>query len=304
MRTTCIVDNYNYEAFLVEAVESALRQTVPFDEIVIVDDGSTDGSRSIIEKHWASDPRVKVVFKENGGQLSAFNAGFEASSGDLVFFLDSDDIFHPDYLEKMISFYHAHPRCEFAFCGYQTFGRVNQRVVLHPGRADLGITAIRVNESMAWLGGPTSTISMKKGLAHKILPYPHPDEWLSRADDVLVFGASLVGGHKFFNSDVLVRYRIHSENAWYGKTFHPSIRLKRELAIKRLFAHFRSAMGYETSLGNLAYLEFSTIPAPDYKLFKVYRRIVANGVPSLSTRVKYYSKLAVHLFSKKGRKID
>ncbi len=83
-----IIANYNYARFLPIAVESALAQTHPKTEVIIVDDGSTDHSRAIIESFG---DRVRTVFKANGGHGSAFNAGFAASSGDVIFFLDADD---------------------------------------------------------------------------------------------------------------------------------------------------------------------------------------------------------------------
>lgn len=299
MKTTCIINNYNYQSYLADAVESVLNQTTKFDEIVIVDDGSTDRSREIIQDKWSSDDRVKIVFKPNGGQMSAFNAGFEACCGELVCFLDSDDIYHPGYLEKTVAFYRNHPDCDFAFCGYEKFDLVTETVIPYANRPDLGITAIQVNERRTFLGGPTSTLSMKKTLSQKILPYPYPDEWRSRADDVLIFGSSLVGAHKFSNAEVLVRYRVHTENAWYGKSFSAAIRLKRELAINRLFAHFRKAMGHHQDLCDLAYLEFRTHPAPDYRLTKNYYKIIRNGVARPTKRMKYYSKILAHYLSEK-----
>lgn len=299
MKTACIIDNYNYQSYLVEAVESVLNQTTKFDEIIIVDDGSTDRSRQIIQHKWSSDSRIKIIFKPNGGQMSAFNAGFEACCGDLICFLDSDDIYHPSYLEKSLCFYRDRPECDFAFCGYEKFDLVSETVIPFADRPDLGITAIQVNERRTFLGGPTSTLSMKRALAEKILPYPYAEEWRSRADDVLILGSSLAGAHKFSNSEILVRYRVHTENAWYGKSFTTAIRLKRELALNRLFAHFRKAMGCREDLCNLAYLEFRTHPAPDYRLARDYCNIIRYGVKRRSNRLKYYAKILAHYLSEK-----
>lgn len=302
MRTCCIINNYNYQAFLADAVESALNQTTPFDEIVIVDDGSTDGSREIIGNRWSGDSRVRVVLKQNGGQLSAFNAGFEASTGDLLCFLDSDDVYYPDYLEKTLAFYRDHADCDFLYCGYDRFDAVNEKVVDYPERPDLGITAVQVNSRRTYLGGPTSTLSLKRETARKILPYPYPDEWPSRADDVLIWGASLVGAHKFFNAEVLVGYRVHAQNAWYGRRFTAATKYKRELAINRLFCHFRDAMGYGENLNALAYMEFRTHPAPDFALAKEYLALVSSGVPGFQTRLKNYSKIVAHYFAPAKRR--
>ena len=88
-----VVINYNYARFLRAAVDSALAQTFPNIEVIAVDDGSTDESRDVIESYGN---RISSVFKPNGGQGSAFNAGFAASRGEVVIFLDADDALHAD----------------------------------------------------------------------------------------------------------------------------------------------------------------------------------------------------------------
>jgi glycosyltransferase involved in cell wall biosynthesis len=88
-----IINNYNYGQFLADAIESALAQTFPNTEVIVVDDGSTDSSRDVIRKY---SERVLGVFKQNGGQGSAYNAGFEVSTGEIVSFLDSDDTLEPE----------------------------------------------------------------------------------------------------------------------------------------------------------------------------------------------------------------
>jgi hypothetical protein len=94
-----VIDNYNYGQFVGEAIDSALGQTYPHTEVVVVDDGSTDNSQEIIRAYGS---RVRAIFKENGGQGSAFNAGFAASRGDIVLFLDSDDVLLPTAFEKAV----------------------------------------------------------------------------------------------------------------------------------------------------------------------------------------------------------
>ena len=73
-----LINNYNYAEFLREAIDSTLCQSYPRVEIIVVDDGSTDGSRNLISSYGSE---VTAVFKKNGGQASAFNAGVAASRG-------------------------------------------------------------------------------------------------------------------------------------------------------------------------------------------------------------------------------
>lgn len=88
-----IINNFNYGRFLAAAIDSALAQDHGAVEVIVVDDGSTDHSRDVIARFR---PRVQVVLKENGGQGSAFNAGFAASRGQVVNFLDADDLLMPE----------------------------------------------------------------------------------------------------------------------------------------------------------------------------------------------------------------
>src|SRR6201988_707109 len=92
---TILINNYNYSRFLPYAIDSALAQTYRNIEVIVVDDGSTDNSREVLAKYAG---RVIAVQKENGGQPTAFNAGFAASKGDIICFLDADDLF---LLEKI-----------------------------------------------------------------------------------------------------------------------------------------------------------------------------------------------------------
>ena len=96
---TVVVNNYNYARFLGEAIDSALAQTYPHTEVVVVDDGSSDASAEVIARH---DGRVIPVLKSNGGQGSALNAGFHAGSGDVVLFLDADDVLLPGAVEAAV----------------------------------------------------------------------------------------------------------------------------------------------------------------------------------------------------------
>ena len=94
-----ILSNYNYEKFIGDAINSVLQQTFDEFELIVVDDGSTDGSRDIIDSF--NDKRIEKIYKSNGGQASAFNAGFEKATGRYVAFLDSDDLFDSDKLERV-----------------------------------------------------------------------------------------------------------------------------------------------------------------------------------------------------------
>ncbi|MBX5445313.1 glycosyltransferase [Sphaerobacter sp.] len=101
-----IIDNYNYGHLIAETIDSALAQTYPNIEVIVVDDGSTDNSREVIARYG---DRVIPVFKENGGQCSAFNVGFAASHGDIIALLDSDDVWDPEKIALMVDIFQRYP---------------------------------------------------------------------------------------------------------------------------------------------------------------------------------------------------
>ena len=94
-----VIDNYNYGRFVGAAIRSALAQTYGRVEVIVVDDGSTDDSREVIRDFGDS---IHAIFQENQGQSTAFDAGFFASKGQIVLFLDSDDALHPDCVAEVV----------------------------------------------------------------------------------------------------------------------------------------------------------------------------------------------------------
>ena len=98
-----IVPVYNREQYLCECVDSVLAQTFHDWELIIVDDGSTDGSGAIADRYAVSDPRIKVHHVANGGPSSARNYGLKKSVGEHICFLDADDAIHPEALSIMVN---------------------------------------------------------------------------------------------------------------------------------------------------------------------------------------------------------
>lgn len=97
-----IVCVYNVKQFLNDCIESVVRQTYKDIEILLIDDGSTDGSSDICDAWEKKDERIRVFHKENGGVSTARNAGLKEARGEYIFFIDSDDIIKPFFLEKLV----------------------------------------------------------------------------------------------------------------------------------------------------------------------------------------------------------
>jgi len=103
-----ILTSYNYEAFVEEAIQSVYNQTYFNIELIVVDDGSTDGSEDVIESLVLGAPfSVTTIYLKHSGQAGAFNAGFEKATGEIVCFLDSDDSWYPEKVRRVVDFIQA-----------------------------------------------------------------------------------------------------------------------------------------------------------------------------------------------------
>jgi len=97
-----IIPVYNVAPYVREALDSVVNQTYRNLEVLIIDDGSTDGSSQICDS-YKSDPRVTVIHQKNGGLSNARNTGLDHATGDFIAFLDPDDAWHPSFIEILLS---------------------------------------------------------------------------------------------------------------------------------------------------------------------------------------------------------
>jgi len=110
-----IIPAYNSSAFLSDAVASAVRQTYGNLEIIVVNDGSTDDTGSVADQLAASDPRIVVVHRPNGGLSAARNTGLGVASGEFICFLDADDALLPEKSRQQVAFFQASPECDLVY---------------------------------------------------------------------------------------------------------------------------------------------------------------------------------------------
>ncbi len=171
---------------------------------------------------------MKLVQKSNGGQLSAFNEAVKHVTGDIVFFLDSDDIWLPDYVEHIVGIYEA-TNTDFVSCAMKNFGASTSTRRIYKTSRDLGYSAALTYFMKAFIGSQTSSISIKRKFLKKLFPIPLENEWPVSADFPLVSGASLAGARKYYCSVPLVLYRMHEKNA------HKIDKSKDEYRFKNLY---------------------------------------------------------------------
>ena len=103
---SCVVPAYNAERYVARALESVLEQSRPPDEIIVVDDGSTDGTAAVLESYGS---RLRVVHQENSGPAAARNRGIRMATGEIICFQDADDEWHRDKLAKQLVLLEARP---------------------------------------------------------------------------------------------------------------------------------------------------------------------------------------------------
>ncbi len=210
---TALVDTYNHERYIEQALVSVLEQGLsPAElEIVVVDDGSTDQTPSIIQKFV---PRVKHVRKKNGGQASAFNAGFAEARGEIVAFLDGDDWWAKEKLLTVADALEREPAVAAVGHGHYEFHeKTNETRLLVPQRPALISMADREATRIAALHRRfllPSALTVRRKVLEWIMPIP--EEMLFIAD-VSLQAAALVMGTLILEQP-LFYYRYHAQNLY------------------------------------------------------------------------------------------
>jgi glycosyltransferase involved in cell wall biosynthesis len=115
-RISVVVPTYDRVAMVPEAIDSVLAQDPEDVEVVVVDDGSRDGTDRVLARRYAGDPRVRVHRQENSGVAQARNRGIDLATGSLIGFLDSDDLYLPGFLSAHAAALAAHPEAAMSLC--------------------------------------------------------------------------------------------------------------------------------------------------------------------------------------------
>ncbi|HLF30780.1 MAG TPA: glycosyltransferase family 2 protein [Xanthomonadales bacterium] len=115
-RVSVVVTTFNAALFIEATLDSVLRQTFVDFEIIVVDDGSTDGTASAVRRVMDSDPRCHMIIQDNRGPSAARNRGIAEASGELIAFLDHDDVWHADKLAMQVAFLDLQPDAGVATC--------------------------------------------------------------------------------------------------------------------------------------------------------------------------------------------
>jgi glycosyltransferase involved in cell wall biosynthesis len=204
-----VISSFNYARFLSFAIDSALGQTYGNIEVIVVDDGSTDASRAIIARYGA---RIHAVLKPNGGETSACNAGFAVARGDIVLFLDSDDVLEAPAIDRIVA----------AMGPGVSAVQVSVTAVDSGGRPIGSVlpvlprdwTPAHIRRAVMRAGvypyPPTSGNAYGRWFLDRMMPMP-PDR-IPRALDGVLNGAAALHGDVVVLREPLVSYRVHGAN--------------------------------------------------------------------------------------------
>ena len=227
---TVIVTAYNEEAFVEEAVRSVLAQTFTDFELLAIDDGSTDGTADILES--IRDPRLRVIHQINRGISETRNRGIEEARGDIIAFLDGDDIWLPSRLARDVAIFAAEPDVGVTFWNFRRFSEegeyslegfdiytelaaVRTRQASGVDAAVLDRHCFELFVSMAEIPGYFSSISVRRSQIGDL-------RFLKRRTPIYGRGGFLEDWHLFlllvrgtavaWGREVMVQRRVHKHN--------------------------------------------------------------------------------------------
>jgi glycosyltransferase involved in cell wall biosynthesis len=209
-----IINNYNYGRFVGSAIESALNQTYPHVEVIVIDDGSTDESPAVIGRYGG---RIVSFRQQNKGQAGAVNAGFLRARGDAAIFLDADDVLLPHIAKRVASVFRDSPDVARVQYRVAVVGRDGVRTgrLIPPASApmpsgDRRRDLARFNNYAWW--PPMTGNAFSTNVLRRIMPMPEQSFPIA-ADYYLIRAATLCGPIHSLD-EVGAHYRMHGGNAY------------------------------------------------------------------------------------------
>ena len=316
-----VVNNYNYADYIAASLDSALAQMDVRDELIVVDDGSTDNSLLTL-KPYVDAQLIRLIEQRNQGQMKAVRAGIESARCDVIVLLDSDDYLLDGYLDRLREIYGTQPDVSFVFSKAEVFGtsscnpaqmrRSLEKMEFPQGL--IGPTRWATLLFFEYVGAPTSGVSFRRGFAERVLALPaEVDATVSlsplmrkllgislheaersgfNADGVIVRCASAVDETKYYNGQPGFAYRIHGANKYASAPLRGRLYL-REIRKRKLVRLFTRTFGIEgTATAVELGREIRNRSWPRYRLRRLRLR-AAYFLAGLKSRGSLRDKLSV-----------
>jgi len=211
-----VIPAYNAEQFLSATVASVFAQTVPPDEVIVVDDGSTDGTPALLQSLREVYP-LRVITKQNGRQARARNDGIAAARGEFVALLDHDDLWHPTKLERQLDQLVADPSLGVCFTAVNLIRDGTEEVAcLESWNPDPAAALQRLLTGCA-VATPSAVIARREVLARVAFDErlkPYGADWLAWLE------MAATGVRIGYLPEPLVRYVKHETNLTYSASYH------------------------------------------------------------------------------------
>lgn len=205
MRVSAIITAYNSEAFIAEAISSVLNQTRPVDEIVVVDDGSTDGTRAAVAQF--SDKGVRYIYQENQGPSAARNRGIRETSGALIAFLDADDMWLENKNQIQVDYLSNHPQVVMVSgLRWDMRGDNTRRI---SGQMPKNSIALRKDIVIHNMVGNPSMVTLRREALERVGLFDHSIRW---GQDWELWIRMVSSYEVTILPEPVIVYRIHSKN--------------------------------------------------------------------------------------------
>lgn len=204
-----IMPAYNCEAYIGLAIDSVIRQTYQNWELIIVDDGSADRTKEIIQAYQEQDPRIKLTaLRQNQGVANARNAGIKKARGEYIAFLDSDDEWQKDKLDRQIHALESDLQADLVYTAYDMINEDGLLIKTRHVQAELILPDLLKENSIIF-----SSVVCRRESIENITFQP---EWYH--EDYVFLLDLLKKGKKFVGiNEILVRYRVHKTGRSFNK---------------------------------------------------------------------------------------
>lgn len=290
-----IIPNYNYAQYLREAIDSVLAQTYRDIEVIVVDDGSKDDSRAVLESYGDT---IKAIFQQNQGVAAARNNGAAASDGEYIAFLDADDAWLPTKIERQIDRFADSETLGLVHVGVDEVDSEGQSLVHRLEGAEGTVSATLLMLGREGVLGGGSGAMVRRAVFDEIGGL---DERLSTSADWDMFYRVSERSEVGFVRELLVKYRVH------GSNMHTNVDVFEHDMLLAFEKAFISPSPEIAAVRRKAYGSLFQILAGSYYYAGQYGAFVTNSLKSVTREpgnIRYFLPFLRRTANRRGVKVE